>query len=351
MSAKSFIVVLFLMIVSGFCGAFLCYLFLNLDRFYENNSEVNVVEYNLPLDDENISMDEKSQNFEKEEQNLTNTPLELNNTLQTSTQSIFESKEKQRSQIANAHDEDILENPQIPQEHFISDMPPTILIPKESESQKTKPQTTKNKKETKENTKAKQSASKNKKDRLVKELSNKNFQIYIKNGEELSDYRLELLKDMFKPLYENIKDAKIKILITLFDNNNMSLKLQNLSLKNKKNKNPQDYINLTKKSINFHYQANEIDNFSNKNSLIDFIENYKNNSLIKLVKIKAYSDGKGSDFANYMLGLKRGTYLAHFFLNFSEEIEIVSFGKENYPKNARNSEEQRYQYRKVEISF
>ncbi|MCR6575042.1 hypothetical protein CINS5915_01460 [Campylobacter insulaenigrae] len=191
---------------------------------------------------------------------------------------------------------------------------------------------------------------KGKTSKYEKKLSNEFVKVYVLDGKTLSDYRINLLNEMIRPIAENSQDYNLTIFIQMLPNDNMNLSIYNKDIVFEKNKKKYNYVDMKIKDFKFLFERNGYDKYSNEDILQQIDQKLARESVLKRIKIQGYADDRGSSFANYMIGLNRAMNIAKHFFAFTELIEIQSFGKENYPLKDK-SDQQRQDNRKVEISF
>ena len=99
------------------------------------------------------------------------------------------------------------------------------------------------------------------------------------------------------------------------------------------------------------FKFNQSSMQSVKNSF--HIDRFKVNigkSKLKSIELSGHTDEIGSNFYNYILGLKRSAAIASEFLRQSGKITLQSFGKDK-PVSTGLSEKERYKNRRVEVKF
>ncbi|WP_291952589.1 hypothetical protein [Campylobacter sp.] len=191
---------------------------------------------------------------------------------------------------------------------------------------------------------------KGKNSKYEKKLSNDFVKVYVLDGKTLSDYRINLLNEMIRPIMENSQDYNLTIFIQMLPNDNMNLSIYNKDIVFEKNKKKYNYVDMKLKDFKFLFERNGYDKYSNENILEEIDQKLARENVLKRIKIQGYADDRGSSFANYMIGLNRAMNVAKHFFAFTEVIEVQSFGKDNYPLKDK-SIQQRQDNRKVEISF
>ncbi|EAK0811475.1 hypothetical protein A0Y63_03640 [Campylobacter lari] len=191
---------------------------------------------------------------------------------------------------------------------------------------------------------------KGKTSRYEPRLSNDFVKVYVLDGKSLSDYRVDMLKEMINPVKINSQDYNLTIFIDMLSNDNMKLSIYNKDIVFAKNKKKYNYVDVKISDLKFLFERNGYSEYSNENLLEKINQNLAREDILKRVKIQGYADDRGSTFANYMIGLNRAMNVAKHFFSFTEVIEIESLGKDTYPAKDK-SDSQRQNNRKVEISF
>ncbi|EAJ1269510.1 hypothetical protein A0Y74_02490 [Campylobacter lari] len=191
---------------------------------------------------------------------------------------------------------------------------------------------------------------KGKTSRYEPRLSNDFVKVYVLDGKSLSDYRIDMLKEMINPVKVNSQDYNLTIFIDMLSNDNMKLSIYNKDIVFAKNKKKYNYVDVKISDLKFLFERNGYSEYSNENLLEKINQNLAREDILKRIKIQGYADDRGSIFANYMIGLNRAMNVAKHFFSFTEVIEIESLGKDTYPTKDK-SDSQRQNNRKVEISF
>lgn len=191
---------------------------------------------------------------------------------------------------------------------------------------------------------------KGKTSRYEPRLSDDFVKVYVLDGKSLSDYRIDMLKEMINPVKANSQDYNLTIFIDMLSNDNMKLSIYNKDIVFAKNKKKYNYVDVKISDLKFLFERNGYSEYSNENLLEKINQNLAREDILKRVKIQGYADDRGSTFANYMIGLNRAMNVAKHFFSFTEVIEIESLGKDTYPTKDK-SDSQRQNNRKVEISF
>ncbi|MBX1176388.1 MULTISPECIES: hypothetical protein [Campylobacter] len=191
---------------------------------------------------------------------------------------------------------------------------------------------------------------KGKTSRYEPRLSDDFVKVYVLDGKSLSDYRIDMLKEMINPIKVNSQDYNLTIFIDMLSNDNMKLSIYNKDIVFAKNKKKYNYVDVKISDLKFLFERNGYSEYSNENLLEKINQNLAREDIIKRIKFQGYADDRGSTFANYMIGLNRAMNVAKHFFSFTEVIEIESLGKDTYPIKDK-SDSQRQNNRKVEISF
>lgn len=308
------------------------------NNFYQDNSYQNNYSTNNANNENNTSIDNlnniKNETIldAKQDNNIsTEKQIVENNTSKAldETQNI-EKKPQQANKIEEQKTIDTTENK-------------TIQKPQQ-DKEKTKA------KETKFKSTMHEYIAKGKTSRYEERLSNDFVKVYVLDGKILSDYRIDMLKEMINPIQENSQDYNLTIFVKMLANDNMNLSIYNKDIVFEKNKNKYKYIGMKISDLKFLFDKNAYADFSNDDLLKQISQKLSREDVIKRIKIQGYTDDRGSSFANYMIGLNRAMNAAKYFFTFTEVIEIQSLGKDTYP-NKDKSDTQRQNNRKIEISF
>lgn len=147
--------------------------------------------------------------------------------------------------------------------------------------------------------------------RLEPELSTENMKVYVLDGKFLSQYRINLLKDMLNVIEENSKDYYLSIFVKMLPKGEMKLSIYNKEIIFSDMKKAYKYITLESlspylnnpQSLNAHIAREEI---------------------LERLKLQIKKEGKGSEFSKHIKSLKTGLYTAQYFFPFCEIIEITS---------------------------
>jgi len=147
--------------------------------------------------------------------------------------------------------------------------------------------------------------------RLEPELSTENMKVYVLDGKFLSQYRINLLKDMLSVIEENSKDYYLSIFVKMLPKGEMKLSIYNKEIIFSDMKKAYKYITLESlspylnnpQSLNAHIAREEI---------------------LERLKLQIKKESKGSEFSKHIKSLKTGLYTAQYFFPFCEIIEITS---------------------------
>ncbi len=137
------------------------------------------------------------------------------------------------------------------------------------------------------------------------------MKVYILDGKFLSQYRINLLKDMLSVIQDNAKDYYLSIFVKMLPKGEMKLTIYNKEIIFSDMKKAYKYISLDRlspylnnpKELNKHVAREEI---------------------LERIKLQIKKDGKGSDFSKHIKSLKTGLNTAQYFFPFCEIIEINS---------------------------
>lgn len=183
-------------------------------------------------------------------------------------------------------------------------------IQKIKEYKKEKPH---NKQKTKIST-IKEYQQKGKDSRLEPELSSETVKVYVMEGKALSEYRINLLKDMLEPVQSRSKDYNISVFIQMLPKHEMKISIYN-----------KDIIFSNMKKAYKHIDVRQLAPYlSNPESLN---ANIKREEIIERMAFKVEENAKGSDFSRHIKGLKKGLETAQYFFPFCEIIEVSAKSK------------------------
>ncbi|HDZ5065971.1 TPA: hypothetical protein RTH01_001254 [Campylobacter jejuni] len=147
--------------------------------------------------------------------------------------------------------------------------------------------------------------------RLEPELSTENMKVYVLDGKFLSQYRIDLLKDMLSVIQDNAKDYYLSIFVKMLPKGEMQLTIYNKEIIFSDMKKAYKYISLDKLSPYL-------------NNPKELNEHVAREEILERLKFQIKKDGKGSDFSKHIKSLKTGLNTAQYFFPFCEIIEISS---------------------------
>ncbi|ECP7275371.1 hypothetical protein OLO84_05910 [Campylobacter jejuni] len=147
--------------------------------------------------------------------------------------------------------------------------------------------------------------------RLEPELSTENMKVYILDGKFLSQYRINLLKDMLSVIQDNAKDYYLSIFVKMLPKGEMKLTIYNKEIIFSDMKKAYKYISLDRLSPYL-------------NNPKELNEHVAREEILERLKLQIKKDGKGSDFSKHIKSLKTGLNTAQYFFPFCEIIEINS---------------------------
>ncbi|HIC3755932.1 TPA: hypothetical protein ACW3WC_000968 [Campylobacter jejuni] len=147
--------------------------------------------------------------------------------------------------------------------------------------------------------------------RLEPELSTENMKVYVLDGKFLSQYRINLLKDMLSIIQDNAKDYYLSIFVKMLPKGEMKLTIYNKEIIFSDMKKAYKYISLDRLS-------------SYLNNPKELNEHVAREEILERLKLQIKKDGKGSDFSKHIKSLKTGLNTAQYFFPFCEIIEISS---------------------------
>ncbi|EPD6504757.1 hypothetical protein ACSC5O_001323 [Campylobacter coli] len=147
--------------------------------------------------------------------------------------------------------------------------------------------------------------------RLEPELSTENMKVYILDGKFLSQYRINLLKDMLSVIQDNAKDYYLSIFVKMLPKGEMSLTIYNKDIIFSDMKKSYKYISMDK--ISPYIKTPEVLN-----------QYVAREEIIERFKLQTKKEGKGSEFSKHINSLKTGLNKAQYFFPFCEIIEITS---------------------------
>ncbi|EAL7594380.1 hypothetical protein DVI03_01445 [Campylobacter jejuni] len=147
--------------------------------------------------------------------------------------------------------------------------------------------------------------------RLEPELSTENMKVYVLDGKFLSQYRINLLKDMLSVIQDNAKDYYLSIFVKMLPKGEMKLTIYNKEIIFSDMKKAYKYISLDRLSPYL-------------NNPKELNEHVAREEILERLKLQIKKDGKGSNFSKHIKSLKTGLNTAQYFFPFCEIIEISS---------------------------
>ncbi|TKX33196.1 hypothetical protein [Campylobacter aviculae] len=147
--------------------------------------------------------------------------------------------------------------------------------------------------------------------RLEPKLSTEGMQVYVLDGKFLSNYRIDLLKDILEPIQNNAKDYNLAIFVKMLPKGEMKLTIYNKDIIFSDMRKAYKYISIDK-----------IKPYINTPEEID--SHVAREEKLKELKLKITKDGKGSEFSKHIKSLKTGVNTAQYFFPFCEKIKIES---------------------------
>ncbi|TKX29928.1 hypothetical protein [Campylobacter estrildidarum] len=147
--------------------------------------------------------------------------------------------------------------------------------------------------------------------RLEPQLSTEGMQVYILDGKFLSDYRINLLKEILAPIQTNAKDYNLAIFVKMLPKGEMKLTVYN-----------KDIIFSDMRKAYKYISVDRIKPYMDNPQEID--SHIAREEKIKKISIQIKKEGKGSEFSKHIKSLKTGTNFAQYFFPFCEMVEISS---------------------------
>ncbi|ELP7535602.1 hypothetical protein [Campylobacter coli] len=147
--------------------------------------------------------------------------------------------------------------------------------------------------------------------RLEPELSTENMKVYILDGKFLSQYRINLLKDMLSVIQDNAKDYYLSVFVKMLPKGEMKLTIYNKEIIFSDMKKAYKYISLDRLSPYL-------------NNPKELNEHVAREEILERLKLQTKKEGKGSEFSKHINSLKTGLNKAQYFFPFCEIIEITS---------------------------
>ncbi|MCX2682998.1 hypothetical protein OQH60_03870 [Campylobacter sp. MIT 21-1685] len=147
--------------------------------------------------------------------------------------------------------------------------------------------------------------------RLEPQLSTETVKVYVVDGKALSDYRINLLKEMLEPVQERSIDYNLSVFIEMLPKHEMNLTIYN-----------KDIIFSEKKKAYKYISIEQIVPYLNTPSELN--EKVAREEIIERINLQSEEDNKGSNFAQHIKSLKTGLQTAQYFFPFCEVIQITS---------------------------
>ncbi|MBZ7964328.1 hypothetical protein [Campylobacter sp. 2457A] len=147
--------------------------------------------------------------------------------------------------------------------------------------------------------------------RLEPQLSTEGMQVYILDGKFLSDYRINLLKEILEPIQTNAKDYNLAIFVKMLPKGEMKLTVYN-----------KDIIFSDMRKAYKYISVDRIKPYMDNPQEID--SHIAREEKIKKISIQIKKEGKGSEFSKHIKSLKTGANFAQYFFPFCEMVEISS---------------------------
>ncbi|MBZ7941549.1 hypothetical protein [Campylobacter molothri] len=147
--------------------------------------------------------------------------------------------------------------------------------------------------------------------RLEPQLSTEGMQVYILDGKFLSDYRINLLKEILDPIQTSAKDYNLAIFVKMLPKGEMKLTVYN-----------KDIIFSDMRKAYKYISVDRIKPYMNNPQEID--SHIAREEKIKKISIQIKKEGKGSEFSKHIKSLKTGANFAQYFFPFCEMVEISS---------------------------
>lgn len=165
--------------------------------------------------------------------------------------------------------------------------------------------------QTKKLSTAQEYLSRGKDSRLEPKLSTESMKVYVLNGKFLTDYRINLLKEMLTSIENTSKDYNLSVFVQMLPKNEMRLTIYN-----------KDIIFSEMRKAYKHISIEKIQPFMN--NLEELNSHVAREEVLERLKLQIKKDGKGSDFAKHIKSLTTGLNTAQYFFPFCEVIEITS---------------------------
>ncbi len=205
-----------------------------------------------------------------------------------------------------------LNKTQIPLDKNIStqETKPLNLASKSQKNQaKKSPKKTSLQKNTEQLSTIKEYQQRGKYSRLEPKLSTEYVKVYVVNGKMLSNYRINLLKDILEPIYNRSSGYSLSIFIEMLPKSEMSISIYNKDIIFSSNRKNYKYITMNQLNP---YLA-DLENIGDK---------IKREEVIQRTDFDVETDLKGSQFAKHLRRLKVGVNVAQHFFPFCEAIYV-----------------------------
>ncbi len=256
---------------------------------YINSSIVQNDDFNTTNIQE-INFPDLNQSLEKE--------YNLTNTLNENNQSLIKNEKISKKEANQTKSETLNKQQKIAEEKTPKKAPQTKNSNKHTSNNK-KP------------TAAQEYLTLGKNSRLEPELSTENMKIYILGGKFLSQYRINLLKEMLSTIENSSKDYSLSIFVKTLPKGEMELTIYNKDIIFSDKKKAYRYINIDKITPYL-------------NTLEKLNQHVAREEILEKLKLQIKKEGKGSEFSKHIRSLKTGLNTAQYFFPFCEIIEITS---------------------------
>ncbi|ARJ56502.1 hypothetical protein [Campylobacter cuniculorum] len=256
----------------------------------QNTQEQTSIPLNVPSIDAQRDLNEQNTSSTQE-----NTPV-IEEQNSQNVQENLKTQIPQKNEKEQTQTEKISENKNTPKSN--KDTNPLKLV---SNSQKTKGKLST----------IKEYQQRGKDSRLEPQLSSETLKVYVVDGKALSDYRINLLKDMLEPVQNRSKDYNLSVFIEMLPQSEMSVTIYN-----------KDIIFSDRKKSYKHISMDKLKPYLNEPENIN--KNVKREEVIERVNFQIKTDAKGSHFSKHIKSLKNGLDKAQYFFPFCEIIQIDS---------------------------
>lgn len=150
---------------------------------------------------------------------------------------------------------------------------------------------------------------KGKDSRLEPKLSSEFVEVYVMNGKILNDYRVNLLKDLLKPVRERSKDYNLSVFVEMLPKGEMGISIYNKGIIFSDNRKFYKYITVDK-----------LKPYLGKPQ--ELSEKVGREEIIERINFEIKVNTKGSDFSRHIKSLENGLNAAQYFFPFCEVIQI-----------------------------